>query len=69
MLECIRCNRVAQAQDVAWLTVTLACEDLTETLSVCTDCQYTLHWTARNVIDFTRRHVQEGFNRTMGGIR
>lgn len=69
MLECIRCNRVEASRDATWLTATITCEDLTDTLALCTDCQRTLHWTARNLLDFARRQTQGGWMTTIGGTK
>ena len=57
MIECLRCPRVERVQDAAWLTTTLICEDLTDTASLCPDCQRTLHWGPRQFVNFVLRQT------------
>ena len=69
MLECIRCNKVAFAADVAWLTATITCEEASETVALCSDCQRTLRWTARNLVTFAVRQTRAQMTVMRGGVQ
>ena len=69
MIECLRCNRVELAQDAAWLTATITCETLTDTVSLCPDCQRTLYWTPRQLIAFLFRQAASAMTLTLEGVR
>ena len=69
MIECIRCPRVATVDD-AWLTTTLTCDNVTETLGLCPDCQRTLRWGPRQFVNFViRQTVAQMTVVSMGGVR
>lgn len=69
LVECIRCNRVSFAEDVAWLTATITCEDASETVALCSDCQRTLRWTARNLVTFAVRQTRAQMMVMTGGVQ